>query len=46
MVTAGRIDGRMMLGVALVAVSVIGGLLLWGSAGRYRAGRRSRQGPT
>lgn len=33
LVSAGRIDGRMMLGVALVAVSVIGGLLLWGSAG-------------
>lgn len=32
LVTAGRIDGRLMLGVALVAVSVIGGLLLWGSA--------------
>lgn len=32
LVSAGRIDGRMLLGVALVAVSVIGGLLLWGSA--------------
>lgn len=28
----GRVDGRMLLGVALVAVSVIGGLLFWGSA--------------
>jgi Flp pilus assembly protein CpaB len=28
----GRIDGRMLLGVALVAVSIAGGLLLWGSA--------------
>ncbi len=32
LVTAGRIDARMLLGVALVAVSIIGGLLLWGSA--------------
>ncbi len=32
LVTAGRIDGRMLLGVALVAVSIVGGLLLWGSA--------------
>lgn len=32
LVSAGRIDGRMLLGVALVAVSIIGGLLLWGSA--------------
>lgn len=30
---AGRIDGRMLLGIALVAVSIAGGLLLWGSAG-------------
>jgi Flp pilus assembly protein CpaB len=28
----GRVDGRMLLGVVLVAVSVIGGLLFWGSA--------------
>jgi len=28
----GRVDGRMLLGVALVAVSIIGGLLFWGSA--------------
>jgi Flp pilus assembly protein CpaB len=27
-----RVDGRMLLGVALVAASVIGGLLFWGSA--------------
>ena len=27
-----RVDGRMLLGVALVAASVVGGLLLWGSA--------------
>ncbi len=33
LMTAGRIDGRLLLGIALVAVSVIGGLLLWGSAG-------------
>lgn len=32
LVSAGRIDGRMLLGIALVAVSIIGGLLLWGSA--------------
>jgi Flp pilus assembly protein CpaB len=32
LVTAGRIDGRLLLGVALVAVSVIGGLMLWGAA--------------
>jgi Flp pilus assembly protein CpaB len=32
LVSAGRIDGRMLLGVALVAVSIIGGLFLWGSA--------------
>lgn len=32
LVTAGRIDGRMLLGIALVAVSIAGGLLLWGSA--------------
>lgn len=32
LVSAGRIDGRMLLGVALVAVSIIGGLLLLGSA--------------
>lgn len=30
---AGRIDGRMLLGIALVAVSIAGGLLLWGAAG-------------
>ena len=27
-----RVDGRMLLGVALVAAAVIGGLLFWGSA--------------
>jgi Flp pilus assembly protein CpaB len=37
LVTAGRIDGRMLLGVALVAVSIIGGLLLWGSASNTTA---------
>ena len=37
LVTAGRMDGRMLLGVALVAVSIIGGLLLWGSASNTAA---------
>ncbi len=30
--TSGRLDGRMLLGIALVAVSITGGLLFWGSA--------------
>jgi Flp pilus assembly protein CpaB len=30
--TPGRLDGRMLLGIALVAVSLAGGLIFWGSA--------------
>src|SRR3990172_6130477 len=29
---SGRLDGRMLLGAALVMISVVGGLLFWGSA--------------